>query len=144
MAVPKNPARKYGETDHAAWVKAYVGGESQSSIARRLGVSPVTISSVLAKHVPKHAAVVEKRLARRQTLALDERHMARACREVFGVHAVESGGQAEDSPRMLRQFSLARCILLDLKPEDLREAYALARIARRHDAARVGDMGGSV
>lgn len=144
MATPKNPARKYTAEDHGAWVKAFVGGESQASIARRLGVSTATIARALEKYVPKHNAIIEKRLARRQTLALDERHMARACREVFGPNSVEAGGQSEDSPRMLRQFALARCILLDITPEDLAAAYKLARVARRQDIARMGDMGGSV
>lgn len=144
MATPKNPARKYGAADHDAWVKAYFGGESQAHIAKRLGVATATIAVVLEKYVPKHNAIIEKRVARRQTLALDERHMTRACREVFGAHAVASGGQGDDSPRVLRQFALARCILLDLKPEDLAAAYKLARVARRSDIARIGDMGGSV
>lgn len=143
MSAPKNPARKYGAHDHDAWVKAYVGGESQAAIAKRLGVATATIAVVLERYVPRHNAIIEKRVARRQTLALDERHMARACREVFGPNACESGGQ-DDSPRLLRQFALARCILLDLTPADLAAAYRLARVARRHDIARVGDMGGSV
>lgn len=143
MATPKNPARKYDAQDHDAWVKAFVGGESQASIARRVGAATVTVAKALATKAPEHGAIA-KVLARRRTLALDEAHMTRACREVFGRHAVESGGQSEGSPRLLRQFALARCVLLDLKPEDLAAAYRLARIARRQEVACVGDMGGSV
>ena len=124
--------------ERAEWVAAFVGGESQADIARRYGVSTATICHALQRHAP--AAAADKRAMRRQTLALDERHMSRACREVFGPHAM-AGGPADDSPRLLRQFALARCILLDLTPEDLVEAYRVAKVARRHELSARADMG---
>lgn len=123
------------------WVAAFVAGESQASIAKRYGVSKTTLCHALQRHAPPE--VKDKRSARRLTLALDERHMSRACREVFGSHAVK-GSEGDESTRLIRQFALARCVLLDVTPADLAAAYKMARVARRGELSARADMGGSV
>lgn len=120
------------------WVAAFIGGETQASIARRVGVSKTTLCHAMQKHMP--VEVQDKRAARRLTLALDERHMSRTCHEVFGRHAAH-GSEGDESARLVRQFALARCILLDLRPEDLASAYGIARVAKREEVVRWADMG---